>query len=49
MKRRGQVISIVAMGVVIGLPFLLRKSESPTSVAEDSVVIITPHTESIRQ
>jgi ABC-type Fe3+ transport system substrate-binding protein len=37
------------MGVVIGLPFLLRKSDAPSTVAEDTVVIITPHTESIRQ
>jgi ABC-type Fe3+ transport system substrate-binding protein len=49
MKRGGQVFTVAAMGVVIGLPFLLQKSDAPATFAEDTVVIITPHTESIRQ
>jgi iron(III) transport system substrate-binding protein len=48
MNRGGQLFTIVAIGVVIGLPFLLRNSEAPVVTAEDTVVIITPHTESIR-
>lgn len=49
MNRSGQLLTILSIGVVIGLPFLLRKSEAPLDTADETVVIITPHTESIRQ
>jgi ABC-type Fe3+ transport system substrate-binding protein len=49
MKRGGQVFTVVVLAIVIGLPFVLRKSDLPTTMAENTVVIITPHTESIRQ
>lgn len=46
--RPGKILIVVVMVAVIGLPFLLRR-EAPIPVnAEDRVVIITPHTESIR-
>jgi len=48
MKRSGKVITVLAMATVIGLPFLLRERSVPVQSAEDTVVVITPHTESIR-
>lgn len=49
MGRVGKLFTVLALVVVIGLPFLLRKTETVTRFAQDTVVVITPHTESIRQ
>jgi ABC-type Fe3+ transport system substrate-binding protein len=49
MNRRSNLITLVALVVVIGLPFLLRDRAPEIRFADDTVVIITPHTESIRQ
>ncbi len=48
MNTAGKLLTVGAMAFVIGLPFVLRKGEAPSRFAEDTVVIITPHTESIR-
>lgn len=39
---------IVAMAVVVGLPFLLRPEENLFARADDILVVITPHNEAIR-
>jgi iron(III) transport system substrate-binding protein len=49
MKGKGSLFTLAAMAVVIGLPFLLRDKGPVTRFADDTVVVITPHTESIRQ
>lgn len=49
MSTGGKLFILVALTVVIGLPFAMRKPETATRFADDTVVIITPHTESIRQ
>lgn len=48
MNRTGKLLTLAILAVVIGLPFVLRKGEAPIIGADDRVVIITPHTESIR-
>jgi ABC-type Fe3+ transport system substrate-binding protein len=48
MKRPVQILTVLAMVVVIGLPFVLRQSGPPVHFADESVIVITPHTESIR-
>ncbi|NDV62435.1 ABC transporter substrate-binding protein [Puniceicoccales bacterium CK1056] len=48
MNKAGKLFIVLALVVVLGLPFLLQKSEKVTRFADDTVVIITPHTESIR-
>lgn len=49
MNRSGQIFTALALVVVLGLPFVLRKERPVILGADDRVVIITPHTESIRQ
>ncbi len=46
MKR---ALIIVALVLVVGLPFLLRPEKRTVGKADDTVVIITPHNEAIRQ
>ena len=48
MNKAGKLLIVLALAVVLGLPFLLQKSEKVSRFADDTVVIITPHTESIR-
>ncbi|MFO7725477.1 MAG: ABC transporter substrate-binding protein [Oceanipulchritudo sp.] len=48
MNRASKLILLVAMAVIIGLPFVLRTGDRTTRFADETVVIITPHTESIR-
>ena len=49
MNRAGKLLILATMIGVIGLPFMLRESKPTSRFADDTVVIITPHTESIRQ
>jgi len=46
---RDKIIIVVALVLVIGLPFLFQQNEEVDLSAEDRVIVITPHTESIRQ
>lgn len=39
---------VFALAVILGLPFLLQRDGPVSSSAEDTVVVITPHPESIR-
>ena len=48
MNKAGKLFIVLSLVVVLGLPFLLQRSEKVTRFADDTVVIITPHTESIR-
>ena len=43
-----KLLLLVGMAAIISLPFLLRTGEQASRFADDTVVIITPHTESIR-
>lgn len=45
MKR---ALLILALAVVVGLPFALRPKQAVVAKADDTVVIITPHNEAIR-
>lgn len=49
MNKRGRIFTLAALVGVVGLPFLLRDTKPTTRFAADTVVVITPHTESIRQ
>lgn len=49
MNRGAQIFTVVALTVVLGLPFVLRKERPAVIDTQDTVVVITPHTESIRQ
>ena len=50
MNPAGKLLIVVAVALVIGLPFLLKKeTDVVTRFTDDTVVVITPHTESIRQ
>lgn len=49
MQNLGKVWILVAMLAVIGLPLALKRESGTLLSGEDRVVIITPHTESIRQ
>lgn len=49
MNRSGQIFTLFALIAVIGLPFLLRKERPVIVGADDRVIVITPHPESIRQ
>ncbi len=42
------VIVLVALAIVVGLPFALKPEENLLAEADDSLVIITPHNEAIR-
>lgn len=44
-----KLLVAVSMAAVLGVPFLLRPEAPETTVGEAVVVVITPHTESIRQ
>jgi len=48
MKRLGKSWILILMVVVVGLPFVLREEAPVLMGADDKVVVITPHTESIR-
>ncbi len=45
MKR---ALLILALAIVVGLPFALRPKQATVAQADDTVVIITPHNEAIR-
>ncbi len=49
MNRSGKILILLAMSVVIGLPFVLQRDRTEPLGAEERIVIITPHNESIRQ
>ena len=49
MNKFGKLFVVLAMAVIIGLPFLLQREDTVSRFTDDTVVIITPHTESIRQ
>jgi iron(III) transport system substrate-binding protein len=48
MSTSGKLGILLALAIVLGLPFILRKEAPVRAGAEDRVVVITPHTESIR-
>ena len=48
-RHLGKFLVVLALVFVLSLPFLLRNPGNPTRSAQDTVIIITPHTESIRQ
>jgi ABC-type Fe3+ transport system substrate-binding protein len=48
MSKAGKLFILIALAIVIGLPFAMQKSETVTRFTDDTVVIITPHAESIR-
>lgn len=48
MSRLGKLLTPFALILVLGVPFLFRGTTSPIAFGEDVVVVITPHTESIR-
>lgn len=49
MNRSGKILIVAAMALVIALPFVLQRERTAPLGAKDRVVVITPHTESIRQ
>ncbi len=44
----GRGVVLLALAATVALPFLLRRDEAPAFVADDTIVIITPHNEAIR-
>ena len=44
----GRGVVLLALAATVTLPFVLRTEEAPALVADDKVVIITPHNEAIR-
>jgi ABC-type Fe3+ transport system substrate-binding protein len=49
MSRAGKFLVVIALIVVIGVPFLFRPDGPVMDMGSETVVVITPHTESIRQ
>jgi iron(III) transport system substrate-binding protein len=45
---RGVIPILVALGLVVALPLLFRQSENNGGLAQDELVIISPHNEAIR-
>lgn len=45
---RARILILVALAVVVALPFLLRPKRLQTERADDTLVLITPHNEALR-
>ena len=49
MNKAGKLFVVLALAFILGLPFILRREDTVSRFTDDTVVVITPHTESIRQ
>src|SRR3984885_10892576 len=45
---RSVIPILVSLGLVLAVPFLFRQSETNSNLAEDDLIIVSPHNEAIR-